>query len=71
MIDDSSNELVFGLWPFLKRALLLLIPLWVYLICWSAGAPYFVSSIVAGLSVATIVFYEKYKLKQISANEDD
>ncbi|MAE38554.1 MAG: hypothetical protein CL969_02835 [Euryarchaeota archaeon] len=71
MFDDSSDELVFGLWPFLKRILFLLIPFWVFLICWSANLSYFVSSIVAGLSVATIVFYEKYKLKQISANEDD
>ncbi len=66
MLGDSSNELFFGLWPFLKRALMLFIPLWVYLLCWSSGAPYFVSSILAGLSVATIIFYEKYKIRKES-----
>ena len=66
MFDSSSDELVFGLWPFLKRILFLLIPFWVFLICWSANMSYFVSSVIAGTSVATIIFYEKYKIRQIT-----
>lgn len=64
MFDDGSEELFSGLWPFLKRALLILVPIWVYLICWSAGLNLFVSAIAAGLSIPLIQVFEKMKLKR-------
>lgn len=64
MFDDGSDELLGGLWPFMKRALLLFIPLWVYLICWSAGLNLFISAITAGLSLTFIQVFEKIKLKR-------
>ena len=64
MFDDGSDELLGGLWPFMKRALLLFIPLWVYLICWSAGLNLFISAIAAGLSIPLIQIFEKMKLKR-------
>jgi hypothetical protein len=64
MFDDGSDELFEGIWPFMKRALLLLLPLWVYLICWSAGLNLFISAISAGLSIPLIQVYEKLKLKR-------
>lgn len=64
MFDDGSDELLGGLWPFMKRALLLLLPLWVYLICWSAGFNLFISAITAGLSIPLIQIFEKLKLRR-------
>jgi hypothetical protein len=64
MFDDGSDELFEGIWPFMKRALLLLLPLWVYLICWSAELNLFISAIAAGLSIPLIQVYEKLKLKR-------
>ena len=64
MFDDGSVELLGGFWPFMKRALLLLLPLWVYLICWSAGFNLFISAITAGLSIPLIQIFEKLKLRR-------
>ena len=64
MFDDGSDELLGGLWPFMKRALLLFVPLWVYLICWSTGLNLFISAITAGLSLTFIQVFEKIKLKR-------
>ena len=64
MFDDGSDELLGGFWPFMKRALLLLLPLWVYLICWSAGFNLFISAITAGLSIPLIQIFEKLKLRR-------
>ena len=64
MFDDGSEDLFGGVWPFMKRALLLLLPLWVYLICWSAGFNLFISAIAAGLSIPLIQVYEKLKLRR-------
>ncbi len=70
MIEDPSDELLDGLWIFLKRILIILVPMWVFLLGWSAGAPTIVSAILAGLSVAPIALYEKLKLKErIDENE--
>lgn len=64
MFDDGSDELFEGIWPFMKRALLLLMPIWVYLICWSAGLNLFLSAIIAGISISFIQVFEKIKLKR-------
>ncbi len=64
MIEDPSDELMDGMWIFLKRILIILVPFWVYLLAWSAGAPIIVAAILAGLSVAPIAIYENLKLKE-------
>ena len=71
MFDDGSDELLGGLWPFMKRALFLFLPIWVGLIVWSAGYDYirrdvllFMSTIAAGLSLPLILMFEKIKLKR-------
>tara|TARA_B100000767_G_scaffold271705_2_gene297863 strand:+ start:251 stop:472 length:222 start_codon:yes stop_codon:yes gene_type:complete len=69
MLDDGSAELFSGFWPFMKRFLLLFLPLWVFLITWAAGLNIIIASILAGLSVSTVPIYEKYRLKQESQIE--
>lgn len=70
MMEDPSDELMAGLWPFMKRALMLFLPLWVFLLLWAAGAPSLAASILAGLSLAPIVMYEKLKLKQRNMSDE-
>jgi hypothetical protein len=65
MMDNPSDELLDGFWPFLKRALMLLVPLWVFLLLWAAGVPTIAAAILAGFSIASVIAYEKYKLKQL------
>ena len=62
MIDNGSDELVNGLWTFMKRALIIFLPFWVFLICWTIDLPLFLSSILAGLSLSSIIYFEKKKL---------
>ena len=64
MLDDGSAELFEGFWPFMKRFLLIFLPLWVFLIGYSVGLPNIASAIIAGLSVSVVAIFEKYKLKQ-------
>ena len=54
MIDDMDNgsaELFGGFWPFMKKILLLFLPIWIFLIGWAAGLNNIVSAILAGLSI--------------------
>jgi len=69
MLDDGSDELINGLWPFMKRALVLFLPFWVYLVCWSAGLPLLLSAILSGLSLSVIIYFEKSKLRSKSESE--
>jgi hypothetical protein len=71
MIDDSGDDLFDGFWPFMKRVLFMFLPVWVFLLGMSAGAPTIVSSVLAGSSIAVVVFFEKLKLKQAMAANDD
>ena len=71
MLDDTSDELLGGFWPFLKRILFLLLPFWVYLLCISANLPMIVSTILAGSSLAVIVAFEKLKLSRDSSHSED
>ena len=71
MLDDSGDDLFDGFWPFMKRVLLIFLPIWVFLLGMSAGAPTIVSSVLAGSSIAVVVFIEKLKLKQAMAANDD
>ena len=71
MFDDGSEELFGGIWPFMKRALVLFLPLWVFLICWRLTLFIFISAIAAGLSVSLIQIFEKMKLKHHIESESD
>jgi len=71
MFDDGSDELVGGVWPFLKRALVILLPIWVYLLSWTTTHNLFLSAIAAGLSIPLIQLFEKMKLKHKLQSEYD
>ena len=71
MIDDGSENLFEGFWPFMKRFLTLFLPLWVFLIGYSAGLHILISAILAGLSVSTVAIFEKYQLKQENDSTND
>ena len=64
MIDDGSENLFEGFWPFMKRFRIMFLPLWVFLIGYSAGLHIIISAILSGLSVSTVAIFEKYQLKQ-------
>ena len=69
-IDDGAEDLFGGFWPFLKRTMMLFLPLWVWLLCWSAGFNNIVSATLAGLSVSIIVGIERYKLNNKSRKDN-
>ena len=71
MFDDGSEDLFGGIWPFMKRALFLFLPIWVFLICWSADLNIFISAIASGLSLPLIQIFEKMKLKYQVGSESD
>ena len=69
MFDNDSDQLMGGVWPFLKRVLILFLPIWVYLICWSANMNIFLSAILAGLSIPLIQIFEKFSLRRMYQSE--
>jgi hypothetical protein len=69
-IDDGSEELFGGFWPFIKRTLTIFLPLWVWLLCWSAGFNNIVSATLAGLSLSLLVGIEQYKLSGNSRKDN-
>ncbi|MDE0708529.1 MAG: hypothetical protein OSB33_06225 [Candidatus Poseidoniales archaeon] len=71
MLDDGSEELFEGIWPFIKRALILFLPIWVFLICWTMDVNIMISAIAAGLSLPLIQVFEKMKLKHQMNSESD
>ena len=71
MFDDGSDELLGGLWPFLKRILVILLPIWVYLLIWTTTHNLFLAAIAAGLSIPFLQVFEKMKLKQKSQSESN
>jgi len=58
-----------GFWPFIKRFLLLFLPLWVLLIALSAGIHVIISAILAGLSVSLVAVFEKKKMQTEMENQ--
>ena len=78
MLDDGHEDLFGGIWPFIKRALLVLLPIWVGLIVWTGGYDYidktplmFMSTIAAGLSLPLIQLFEKYNIYRKTKSELD
>jgi|GEM_PF-338318 hypothetical protein len=69
-IDDGAEELFGGFWPFLKRTLLIFLPLWTWLLCWSAGFNNIISATLAGLSLSVIVGIERYKLSRTPSKDN-
>ena len=69
-IDDGSEELFGGFWPFIRSTLMIFLPLWVWLLLWSAGVPNIISALVSGLSLSIIVAIERYKLNQITRKDN-
>ena len=63
-MENGSEELFYGFWPFMKRFLLLLLPLWIFLIGYSVGLNIIVASILAGVSVSIVAIFENLKLKR-------
>ena len=71
MLDDGSAELFGGFWPFMRRFLFMFLPLWVFLIGYTAGLHVIFASILAGASISVVAIFEKYKLKQGSEENSD
>ena len=71
MLDDGSAELFGGFWPFMRRFLFMFLPLWVFLIGYTAGLHVILASILAGASISVVAIFEKYKLKQGSEENSD
>ena len=69
-LDEGSEELFGGFWPFIRRTLMLFLPLWVWLLMWAADMPNILSALVAGLSLSIIVAIECYKLRQIAGKDN-
>ncbi|MAY05343.1 MAG: hypothetical protein CMB25_07095 [Euryarchaeota archaeon] len=69
-LDEGSEELFGGFWPFIRRTLMLFLPLWVLLLLWAAGLPNIVSALLSGLSLSVIVAVERYKLRQIAGKDN-
>ena len=46
MLDDGSDELFAGFWPFMRRFLLAFLPLWVFLLGYAAGLNVIIAAIM-------------------------
>jgi len=68
MIDDGSEELFGGFWPFIRRFLITFLPIWVFLIGYAAGLNIIIAAILAGASISLVAIFEKLKLKQEREN---
>ena len=69
MMEDPSDNLLEGMWPIVKRVVMLLLPIWIFLLAFAANAPLWVASTLAGLSLAPVIVYEKLMLKQYMQDE--
>ena len=69
-LDEGSEELFGGFWPFIRRTLMLFLPLWVWLLMWAAGMPNIVSALFSGLSLSIIVAIERYNLRQMAGKDN-
>ena len=64
MLDDGSVDLFGGIWPFIRRFIVVFLPLWVFLIIYTLGVNVIIASIIAGASASTVVIVDKFKLNQ-------
>ena len=78
MLDDGHEDLFGGIWPFMKRALFVFLPLWVAMIVWYGGVDYidrtillFMTTISAGLTFQVIQLFEKLNIKRKIKSKSD
>ena len=78
MLDDGHEDLFGGIWPFIKRALFVFLPLWVAMIVWYGGVDYidrtillFMTTISAGLTFPVIQLFEKLNIKRKIKSKSD
>ena len=71
MVGNASDELFSGFWPIMRRFLFAFLPLWVFLIAYSADINVIISAILAGASVSLVAIYEKKKILSENAKQND
>ena len=71
MVGNASDELFSGFWPVMRRFLFAFLPLWVFLIAYSANINVIISAILAGAAVSLVAIYEKKKILSENANQSD
>tara|TARA_B100000405_G_scaffold77091_1_gene53395 strand:+ start:340 stop:573 length:234 start_codon:yes stop_codon:yes gene_type:complete len=71
MVGNASDELFSGFWPIMRRFLFAFLPLWVFLIAYSADINVIISAILAGASVSLVAIYEKKKIMSENAKQSD
>ena len=78
MLDDGHEDLFGGIWPFMKRALFVFLPLWVAMIVWYGGVDYidrtillFMTTISAGFTFPVIQLFEKLNIKRKIKSKSD
>ena len=64
VVTDPTDDLFSGFWPVMRRFLFAFLPLWVFLIGYSAGLNVIIAAIIAGASVSLVAIYEKKKIQQ-------
>ena len=64
VVTDPSDELFSGFWPIMRRFLFAFLPLWVFLIGYSAGLNVIIAAIIGGASVSLVAIYEKRKVEE-------
>jgi|TARA_B100000287_G_scaffold336998_1_gene322784 uncharacterized membrane protein YjjB (DUF3815 family) len=71
MVGNASDELFSGFWPIMRRFLFAFLPLWIFLIAYSADINVIISAILAGASVSLVAIYEKKKILSENAKQND
>lgn len=71
MFDNASDELFSGFWPIMRRFLFAFLPLWVFLIAYSADINVIIAAILAGASVSLVAIYEKKKILSENSKQND
>ena len=71
MVGNASDELFSGFWPIMRRFLFAFLPLWVFLIAYSANINVIISAILAGASVSLVAIYEKRKILSENDKQSD
>tara|TARA_B000000609_G_scaffold68384_1_gene51213 strand:+ start:163 stop:396 length:234 start_codon:yes stop_codon:yes gene_type:complete len=71
MVGNASDELFSGFWPIMRRFLFAFLPLWVFLIAYSANINVIISAILAGASVSLVAIYEKKKILSENDKQGD
>lgn len=71
MVGNASDELFSGFWPIMRRFLFAFLPLWIFLIAYSAGINVIICAILAGSSVSLVAIYENKKIMSENAKQND